>query len=107
LTTKVDNVIDGEFSVVTLIDYVSQSVKYTTNQFIGKKLIPTLVIPTVKGTILATMQQLASAGIIGAIGTINVSINPLNPTELLSQVSYVPVFPLNKLKVTFIIRTSI
>jgi hypothetical protein len=107
LTTKVDNVIDGEFSVVTLIDYVSQSVRYTTNQFIGKKLLPQLIIPSVKGTILATMQQLAANGIIGAIGTINVTINPLNPTELLSQVSYVPVFPLNRLKVTFIIRTSI
>jgi len=107
LTTKVDNVIDGEFSVVTLIDYVSQSVRYTTNQFIGKKLIPALVVPSIKGTILATMQTLASNGIIGAIGAINVTINPQNPTELLSQVSYVPVFPLNRLKVTFIIRTSI
>lgn len=107
LTTKVDNVIDGEFSVVTLIDYVSQSVRYTTNQFIGKKLISALVIPTVKGTILATMQALASAGIIGAIGTITVTIDPTNPTVLLSQVSYVPVFPLNKLKVTFIIKTSL
>ena len=107
LTTDQTNVINGEFSVVTLIDYVSQSVRYTTDQFIGKKLIPALVIPSVKGTILATMAQLAANGIIGAVGTINVTIDPNDPTNLLSQVSYVPVFPLNRLKVTFIIRTSI
>jgi hypothetical protein len=107
LTTDQTNVAVGEFSVVTTTDYVSQAVRYTTEQFIGQKLINSIVVPAVKSTISATMQALVAAQIINAIGVINVQINPNNPTELLSTVQYVPVFPLNRIKVTFTIRTQL
>ena len=105
LTTDQSNVINGEFSVVTLIDFVSQAVRFSCNQFIGKKLRPATTIPAVKGTILATLSTLAQNDIISSIGGIAVSINPLNPTELLVSAEYVPIFPLNRIKVQFTIRT--
>jgi len=105
LTTDQSNVINGEFSVVTLIDFVSQAVRFSCNQFIGKKLRPATTIPAVKGTILATLQTLAQEDIISSIGGIAVSINRLDPTELLVSAEYVPIFPLNRIKVTFNIRT--
>jgi hypothetical protein len=107
LTTDQSNPAVGEFSVVTLTDFVSQAVRYTTEQYIGKKLIPAIVVPAVKSTILATMQQLAQDNIISSIGAITVTVNPSNPTEILSTVQYVPVFPLNRIKVTFTIRTQL
>ena len=105
LTTDQSNVVNGEFSVVTLIDYVSQAVRFSCNQFIGKKLRPATTIPAVKGSILATLSTLAQNDIISSIGGITVSINPLNPTELLVSASYVPIFPLNRIKVNFSIKT--
>jgi len=105
LTTNQTNVVVGEFSVVTLVDYVSQAVRFSCNPFIGQKLRPASTIPGVKGTILATLQALAAADIISSIGGISVSINPTNPTELLVQAEYVPIFPLNRIRVTFTIKT--
>jgi hypothetical protein len=105
LTTLQTNVVVGEFSVVTLVDYVAQAVRFSCNPFIGQKLRPASTIPGVKGTILATLQALAAADIISSIGAIQVTINPTNPTELLVQAEYVPIFPLNRIKVTFTIKT--
>jgi hypothetical protein len=107
LTTDQTNQANCEFSVVTTTDYVSQAVRFTTEQFIGKKLISAVVLPAIKSTILATMQALAGDAIINAIGAITVITNPNNPTEVLSTVQYVPIFPLNRIKVTFTIRTTI
>jgi len=107
LTTDQSNPAVGEFSVVTLTDFVSQAVRFTTEQYIGKKLVPAVVVPAVKSTVLATMQQLAQQAIISAIGAITVTVNPTNPTEILVTVQYVPVFPLNRIKVTFTIRTQL
>jgi len=107
LTTDQSNEAVGEFSVVTLKDFVSQAVRFTTEGFIGKKLIPAIVVPAVKSTILATMQELAQEAIISAIGAITVTVNPTNATEILATVEYVPVFPFNRLKVTFTIRTQL
>ena len=105
LTTDQSNVVNGEFSVVTLIDYVAQAVRFSCNSFIGKKLKPATTIPAVKGTILATLQALAQNDIISSIGGIQVQIDPTNPTQLLVQAAYVPIFPLNIIKVTFTIKT--
>ncbi len=107
LTTDQTNAATGEFSVVTTTDFVSQAVRFTTEQFIGKKLIPAIVVPAVKATILATMTQLAQNNIISAIGAITVIVNPNNPTEILVTVQYTPVFPLNKISVTFSISTQL
>jgi hypothetical protein len=105
LTTDQSNIVNGEFSVVTLCDYVSQAVRSSCEKFIGKKLKPVTTIPAVKGAILATLQSLANVDIISSIGSISVSINPDNATELLVEATYVPVFPLNRVKITFNIRT--
>jgi hypothetical protein len=107
LTTDQSSPAAGEFSVVTSTDYVSQAVRYTCNQFIGKKLIPAIVVPAVKSTILATMQVLAQDSLISAIGAITVTVDPTNPTQILATVQYVPVFPLNHIQVTFTIRTQL
>jgi hypothetical protein len=107
LTTNQTNVAEGEFSVVTTTDYVSQAVRFTTEQFIGRKLVSAIVVPAVRATIQATMQALTDAQLINSIGAITVSINPNNPTEILSTVQYVPIFPLNRIKITFTIRTQI
>ncbi len=105
LTTDQSNVVNGELSVVTLIDFVSQAVRFACKGFIGKKLRPAQTIPAVKGAILATLSTLAGNDIISSIGGIKVSINPNNPTELLVEASYVPIFPLNRITVKFTIKT--
>jgi len=107
LTTDVSNPAVAEFSVVTSTDYVSQSVRFTCDGFIGKKLIPAIVIPAVKSTILATMQVLAQDNLISAIGAISVQVDPTDPTQILATVQYVPIFPLNHLRVTFTLRTQL
>jgi len=107
LTTDQTNVANGEFSVVTTTDYVSQAVRFTTEQFIGKKLVNSIIVPAVKSTILATMAQLSAVQIINSTGAITVTVNPQNPTEILATVQYVPVFPLNRIRVTFTIRTQL
>jgi len=105
LTTDQSNVINGEFSVVTLIDYVAQAVRASCSPFIGKKLKPATTIPDVRGTILTTLSTLAQNDIISSIGGIVVQINPLNPTELLVEAAYVPIFPLNRIRINFTIKT--
>jgi hypothetical protein len=107
LTTDQSNPANGELSVVTTTDYVSQAVRFTLDGYIGQKLVPSVVIPLVKSSIVSTMSSLSAAGIISQQGDITVQLNPNNPTELLSTVSYVPVFPLNRIKVTFTIKTQI
>jgi hypothetical protein len=105
LTTDQSNVIVGEFSVVTLVDYVSQATRAACKGFIGQKLRPNSTPNAVKGTILAVLGQLSASDIISSIGDITVKINPNNPTELLVSVAYVPIFPLNYITVTFTIQT--
>ncbi len=105
LTTDQTNPIVGEFSVVTLADYVSQAVRSSCNQYIGKKLVPAITIPSVKGTILATLQALAAADIISSFGAVTCQINSNNPTQLLVSAAYVPIFPLNQIIVTFTLNT--
>ena len=107
LTTNQTSPIVGEFSVVTTTDYVSQAVRFTCEQFIGKKLVNSVVVPAVKSTILATMSQLSAVQIINSTGAVTVTVNPNNPTEILATVQYVPVFPLNRIKVTFTVRTQL
>lgn len=107
LTTDQSNPAVGEFSVVTSTDFVSQAVRFTCEQFIGKKLIPAIVVPAVRSTILATMQALAQDALISQIGAITVQVDPTDPTQILATVQYVPVFPLNHIRVTFTIRTQL
>jgi len=107
LTTNQANPAVGEFSVVTSTDYVSQAVRYTCNQFIGKKLIPALVVPAIKSTIVATMSALVQDQLISAPGAITVTPSPDDATTILATVQYVPVFPLNHIQVTFTISTQL
>jgi len=107
LTTDQTNKITGEYSITTITDYVSQAVRYSLDGYVGQKLVIATIVPLVKSTITSSLQALIDSKIINAVSSVNVSVNTNNATELLATVSYVPVFPLNNITVTFTIRTQI
>lgn len=105
-TTDPDNDLTSEPTSVTITDYVAQQFRASLKQFIGRKLVTSLVtdITVVSNALL---QSLVAAEIIDGYQNLTVTPNANDPTEVDVAVTFKPIFSLLYAGVTFTVQTSL
>jgi hypothetical protein len=105
-TTDPQNTLVSEPTSTTIADYVAQQFRSTLQQFIGRKLVDSLVtdITVVSNSLLKNLKDLQ---IISGYQSLVVIQNPNDPTEVDVTVTFAPIFSLLYLSVTFTVQTSL
>lgn len=105
-TTNPQSTLVSEPTSTTIADYVAQQFRSTLQQFIGRKLVDSLVtdITVVSNSLLKNLVDLQ---IIAGYGSLVVKQNPNDPTEVDVTVTFKPIFSLLYLSVTFTVQTSL
>jgi hypothetical protein len=105
-TTDPSSVLVSEPTSTTIADYVAQQFRLTLQQFIGRKLVDSLVtdITVVSNSLL---KNLVDKQILSAYQNLVVVQNPNDPTEVDVTVTFKPIFSLLYLSVTFTVQTSL
>ncbi len=105
LTTRLDNVITRTPSVTLTIQYVQQTMRNTLDPFIGNKLV-NQTLTNINNQVVGMFGQLIDKQIVQSVSGIHVSVSPTDPTIVLVEAVYVPVFPLEYIVATLQIRVS-
>jgi hypothetical protein len=105
-TTDPANDLTSEPTSVTIADYVAQQFRLDLQQFIGRKLVDSLVtdIQTVCNSRLAS---LVNNVIISGYQNLSVVEDPNDPTQVDVTVTFKPIFSLLYASVTFVVQTSL
>ena len=105
-TTNPSSVLVSEPTSTTIADYVAQQFRLTLQQFIGRKLVDSLVtdITVVSNSLLKNLVDLQ---ILAGYESLVVIQNPNDPTEVDVTVTFKPIFSLLYLSVTFTVQTSL
>lgn len=106
LTTNMTSVLTKTPTVIQIADEVHLRARDTLNQYIGVKFLPN-VIPQIEGKVNAMFKQLVSEQLISTYTGLSVTQDPNDPTGLLVEAFYKPVFPLLYIQFTFNVRSSI
>ena len=105
LTTNLATVITRTPSVTLTIQYVQQTLRNTLDPFIGNKLVNS-TISNINNQVTGMFGQLIDAQIVQSVSGISVATSPTDPTVVLVEAIYVPVFPLEYVVATLQIRVS-
>jgi hypothetical protein len=105
-TTNPQNTLVSEPTSTTIADYVAQQFRSNLQQFIGRKLVDSLVtdITVVSNGLL---KNLVTLQIINGYESLSVIQNSQDPTEVDVTVTFQPIFSLLYLSVTFTVQTSL
>jgi hypothetical protein len=106
LTTNMTSVLTKTPTVIQIADEVHLRARDTLNQYIGVKFLPN-VIPQIEGKVNAMFKQLVSEQLITTYTGLSVTQDPNDPTGLLVEAFYKPVFPLLYIQFTFNVRSSL
>jgi hypothetical protein len=105
LTTRLDTVITRTPSVTLTIQYVQQTMRNTLDPFIGNKLT-NATLTDIKNKVVGMFGQLIDRQIVQSVSGISVATSPNDPTIVLVDAIYVPVFPLEYIVASLQIRVS-
>ena len=105
-TTDPDNTLVSEPTSTTIADYVAQQSRLTLAQFIGRKLVDSLVTD-IQVVMNGLLKNLVDKQIIAAYQNLVVKQNQQDPTEVDVTVTFKPIFSLLYLSVTFTVQTSL
>jgi len=105
-TTNPSNDLTSEPTSTTIADYVAQQFRRDLQQFIGRKLVDSLVTD-IKVVCTARLTSLDSNEIIDGYEDLVIIQNAQDPTEVDVTVTYKPMFSLLYLSVTFNVVTSL
>ncbi len=105
-TTNPQNTLVSEPTSTTIADYVAQQSRTTLAQFIGRKLVDSLVTD-IQVVMNSLLKNLVDLQIISAYQNLVVKQNPNDPTEVDVTVTFKPIFSLLYLSVTFTVQTSL
>jgi hypothetical protein len=105
-TTDPSNDLTSEPTSITISDFVAQQFRADLQQFIGRKLIDSLVtdITTVCN---ARLKSLVDNVIISGYQNLSVVVDPFDPTQVDVTVTFKPIFSLLFVNVTFVVQTSL
>jgi len=106
LTTNMANVLTRLPTVQQISDYVQQQSRGTLDSFVGTKFLASRT-NEVEVSMTALFKQLVQAEIVGAFTGISATVSPDDPTTLLFEAFYQPIFPLLYLILTFNLRANI
>ena len=105
LTTDMSSVLTKTPTVTQIADEVHLRARNLLNGYIGIKYLPS-VVTQVEGRVQVMFKQLVSEQIIDSFTGVSVSRDPEDPTGLLVEAFYKPVFPLLYIQFTFNVRSS-
>jgi hypothetical protein len=105
-TTDPSNPLTSEPTVTTISDYVSQVFRSDLNQFIGRKLLDSLVTD-IQVVCNARLSSLVNQQIISGYQNLSVVQDPTDPTQADVTVTFKPMFCLLYVSVTFIVQTQL
>jgi hypothetical protein len=105
-TTNPQNTLVSEPTSTTIADFVAQTFRANLQQFIGRKLVDSLVtdITVVCNSLL---QGLVGSQIINAYENLSVVQDPQDPTQVDVTVTFQPIFSLLYVSVTFTVQTTL
>lgn len=106
LTTDMSSVLTKTPTVIQIADEVHRQARNLLGGYIGIKFLPS-VLPQIEGRVNALFKDLTQQQIIDSFSGVSVSVDPEDPTSLLVEAFYKPVFPLLYIQFTFNIRSSI
>jgi hypothetical protein len=105
-TTNPSNPLTSEPTVTTISDYVAQVFRSDLNQFIGRKLLDSLVTD-IQVVCNARLSSLVNQQIISGYQNLSVVQDPTDPTQADVTVTYKPMFCLLYISVTFVVQTQL
>lgn len=105
LTTNMTSVLTKTPTVVQIADDVHLRVRNLCNRYIGTKFVPN-TISQIEGRVNGLFKQLVRDQIISTYTGLTVNTDPNDPTGLLVDVFYKPVFPLLYIQFTFTVQGS-
>ena len=105
LTTDISSVLTKTPTVVQIADEVHRRARNLLGGYIGVKYLPS-ILPQIEGRVNAMFKALVAEQIIDSYTGIAVRRDPEDPTGMLVECFYKPVFPLLYIQFTFNIRSS-
>lgn len=105
LTTNMTSVLTKTPTVVQIADDVHLRVRNLCNRYIGTKFVPN-TISQIEGRVNGLFKQLVRDQIISTYTGLTVANDPNDPTGLLIDVFYKPVYPLLYIQFTFTVQGS-
>lgn len=106
LTTNMTNVLTRLPTVIQIADFVQQQSRAILDSFIGTKFLasrPNEVVVSMTGL----FRSLVQAEIVGAFTGMTASIDQDDPTILVFEMFYAPIFPLLYILITFNLRARV
>ena len=102
-TTDMASVLTRTPYVTQVIDKVQKDARASLDSFIGQKNLPAL-IPAMKASLSSTLQSLVSNQLVSEFSGVDVQVSPLDPTIILAEAFYKPVFSVAWVRITFNVR---
>lgn len=106
LTTDMDSVLTKTPTVIQIADEIHLRARNLTNDYIGQKFVPG-VINQIQGRVSEMFRRLVAEQIINNFTGISVVQDPEDPTGILIEAYYQPMFPLLYIQFTFNVRSSV
>ena len=106
LTTNMTNVLTKTPTVALIADEVQRQSRNALARFIGIKFLPG-VITQIEGTLGKILSVLQEEQIISAFTGVNAAIPTDDPTSVIMEAYYAPVFPLLYILLTYHLRSSL
>lgn len=106
LTTDVSSVLTKTPTVIQIADAVHIRARNLLSGYIGEKYLPSIV-GQIEGQVNQMFKNLVKEQIIDSYTGLAVTRDPEDPTGLLVEVFYKPIFPLLYIQFTFNVRSSI
>ncbi len=105
-STDPSNPLTSEPTCTTITDYVSQVFRSDLAQFIGRKLLDSLVTD-IQVVCNARLKSLVDQQIIAGYQNLSVVQDPTDPTQADVTVTFKPIFSLLYVSVTFVVQTTL
>jgi hypothetical protein len=105
LTTNMSSILTRTPTVIQIADEVQLRMRDILDPFIGQKNLPGVAIQ-IQGQITYAFRNLVNQQIISSFTGISVAPDPVDPTSIIVEAYYKPVFPLLYIQFTFYVRSS-
>lgn len=102
-TTDMSSVLTRTPYVTQVIDKVQKDCRASLEAFIGQKNLPSL-IASMKSSLANSLQSLVSNELVSEFKNVDVQVSPLDPTIILAEAFYKPVFSVAWVRVTLNIK---
>ncbi len=105
LTSDMTNILTKTPTVIQIADEIQKRVRAVCNPFIGAKFLPQ-ILGQIEGRLSEMFKQAVNEQIIANFTNISVVADPADPTAIIVNAYYQPVFPLLYIQVTLRVSAS-